>query len=98
MGVTTLLGLLASATAASAHVEYDKSRLYQSGSLRVDGRSEISHGSGGGYSRSDTWARQRTWAPHVGWIRCGIKKYRPKGYIANQSSSSQQAVEAAFRR
>jgi hypothetical protein len=84
VSVTTAAGLLATTTAASAHVEYNKGRLYQSDPLCVDGRSEISHGSGGGYSKVDTWARQRTWVPRVGWIQCGIKKYRPKGYIANR--------------
>jgi hypothetical protein len=84
VSVATLLSLLATTTAASAHVEYNKGRLYQSDPLCVDGRSEISHGVGGGYSRVDTWARQRTWVPKSGWIQCGIKKNRPKGYIANR--------------
>jgi hypothetical protein len=63
-----------------AHYVYEAGTLYL-GDFCVMARSEISHGSGGGYSKVDTNATKTQWTP-IGDFECIGWLYKPPGYLA----------------
>lgn len=70
---------LAIATPAMAHTVYSggsTNYLYYSSADCVAGYSEISHGSGYGYSKAKVWSR------YVSSYNCGASFWRPAGYLA----------------
>ncbi|HSW80608.1 MAG TPA: hypothetical protein VLG47_07565 [Candidatus Saccharimonadales bacterium] len=63
---------------AAAHYVYRSAQLYWSGGDCVTGRSEVSHGSGNGYSRADIEVTRYSGTYHES---CGEPFSRPNGYI-----------------
>jgi hypothetical protein len=70
----TVLGL--QPQSASAHYVYASGTMWQDSYECVNGRSEVSHGNGNGYSRSDI----RAYVTAQG-IHCRDQFYRPPGYL-----------------
>lgn len=83
---SAIAGVLGGATAlavaapASAHYVYQQGYVYARGDC-TQVRSEISHGSGGGYSRSDVRAKQDL-DTAAGKLNCFARLARPAGYLA----------------
>lgn len=71
--------MVVTAQPAAAHYVYEDVYVYASDADCTKVRSEISHGSGGGYSRTDVTAKY--YYPIIG-IQCYTEWSRPAGYIA----------------
>ena len=74
LGLLTLVAI--PAQTASAHYVYQSADLYTSAQDCVWGRSETSHGTGKGYSRSDISVKE-----NYDGSNCAQSFYRPSGYI-----------------
>ncbi|MFJ5546395.1 hypothetical protein [Streptomyces sp. NPDC093225] len=88
VGVAALaaLTLLATSTAAQAHYVYEKELTYYEDPelsetpVCTEGRSEVSHGNGGGFSKSTVYSHTKDF-DHL--IRCGWDRYVPAGWIGS---------------
>lgn len=75
------VALVGGASPAAAHYVYDKLFTYRSSENCVENRSEASHGSGGGYARTDVWSWNELSLFLIGTQSCGWFYTRPSGYI-----------------
>lgn len=81
--VGVLFGLLiGTAAPALAHYVYEEAYTYWSSDSCTWGRSETSHGSGGGYAQGDAEAHRGTRTIFFGTVECSLDFDRPPGYLA----------------
>jgi hypothetical protein len=77
LGLATVLSLAALTTTASAHYVYRSGWLFWSGDDCVNGYSEVSHGTGNGYSKSNVTINNNSGSGGS----CSGNFARPGGYI-----------------
>ncbi len=80
--ITCAVAVAALPTAVLAHYAYNDGYVWEGGGKCLFARAEISHGSGGGYSKTDLRA-VKPWQNLAGArIECWVSWSRPPGYLS----------------